>query len=110
MRKKLMIIFASIMFLYIYLKSDKIFDRLDIGIMNAGVLPMEEINLLCEGKEDTFMEPEITINGGEIAYDSEQNLLLVPQNLSEELFEGSLEAPDGELYFLEDEALTNRKP
>ncbi len=108
MRKKLMIIFASIMFLYIYLKSDKIFDRLDIGIMNAGVLPMEEINLLCEGKEDAFMEPEITINGGEIAYDSEQNLLLVPQNLSEELFEGSLEAPDGELYFLEDEALTNK--
>lgn len=108
MRKRLLIISLSIIFLYVYLKSDEILAAFDKGIMNVKVLSMEEINLLCEGKEDAFMESEITINGGEIAYDSEQNLLLVPQNLDKERFEGSLQVPDGELYFLEDEALKNK--
>lgn len=107
-KKRLLIILLSIIFLCIYLNSSKIWNKFDKDIMNAEVLPMEEINLLCEGKEDAFMESEITINGGKIAYDSEQNLLLVPQNLSEERFEGRLQVPDGKLYFLENEALTNK--
>lgn len=107
-RKRLLVIVFSILFLCIYLAGDKVLAGFSRGIMDAEVLSMDEINLLCEGKEDAFMEPEITINGGEIAYDSEQNLLLVPQSLWEEGFEGSLQAPDGKLYFLEDEALENK--
>ncbi|MCI8613710.1 MAG: hypothetical protein HFJ01_01135 [Lachnospiraceae bacterium] len=108
MKKKMWIILLSVLFLGVYLTGGKILDRFSEDIMKAKVLSMEEINLLCEGKEDAFMESEITLNGGKIAYDSEQNLLLVPQNLSEEQFEGSLQVPDGKLYFLEDEALGDK--
>ncbi len=108
MRRGLLTIILSLAFLCIYLNYDRIADRFQKGVMNAEVLSMEEIDLLCEGKEDAFMEPEITINGGKVAYDSEQNLLLVPQNLAEDGFAGRLQVPDGELYFLEDDALANK--
>ena len=32
--------------------------------MNVKVCSMDEIDLLCEGKEDAFMEPEIMLGGG----------------------------------------------
>lgn len=98
----------SILFLCIYLMSGKILDKFDSDVMNAKVLSMEEIDLLCAEKEDAFMEPEIYLNGGKIAYDREQNLLLIPQDLGEERFDGSLQVPDGKLYFLQDDGLLNR--
>ena len=55
------------------------------------------------------MESEITLDGGEIAYDSEMNLLLVPQDLSKKSFDGTLQVPDGKLYFMQDEALEDKE-
>ncbi|MDE6203773.1 MAG: CotH kinase family protein, partial [Lachnospiraceae bacterium] len=106
--KKIWFIIVSVIFLGIYVNFDKITERFDSGVMGAEVLPMEEIDSLCEGKEDAFMEPEITLNGGSIAYDSDQNMLLIPQNLLEEEFDGSLDVPEGTLYFMEDEALEDK--
>lgn len=106
--KKIWFIIISVVFLGIYVNFNKIAELFDSGIMGVEVLSVEEIDSLCEGKEDAFMEPEITLNGGSIAYDSDQNMLLVPQNLSEENFDGRLDVPDGALYFMEDEALGDK--
>ena len=108
-RKELLMILFSVIFLGVYLNSDKITGKFGKRVMNVEVLTMEEIELLCEGKEDVYMESEITLGGGgKIAYDSEQNSLLVPQRLSSEYFDGRLQVPDGKLYFLKDEALKNK--
>ena len=107
--KKIWMIVFSVMFLGIYLMSGRIADKLSTSVMGAEVLPVEEINALCEGKEDAYMESEITLDGGEIAYDSEMNLLLVPQDLSKKSFDGTLQVPDGKLYFMQDEALEDKE-
>ena len=107
-RKGLVTILFSTVFLCIFTNGSKIADRFGNKVMNAEVLPMEEIDLLCEGKEDGFMESEIRLGESKIAYDSGQNLLLVPQELSKEYFDGRLQVPDGKLYFLEDEALKDK--
>ena len=107
--KKIWMIVFSVMFLGIYLMSGRIADKLSTGVMGAEVLPVEEINALCEGKEDAYMESEITLDGGEIAYDSEMNLLLIPQDLSQKNFDGTLQVPDGKLYFMQDEALEDKE-
>ncbi len=107
--KKIWMIVCSVMFLGVYLMSGRIADKLSTGVMGAEVLPVEEINALCEGKEDAYMESEITLDGGEIAYDSEMNLLLVPQDLSKKSFDGTLQVPDGKLYFMQDEALEDKE-
>lgn len=103
--KKIMVIVCSIVFLGIYLNLGKIQALFDTKVMGVEVLPMEEIEALCEGKEDAYIWPEITLNGNSAAYDMEQNMFLIPQDLSESSFEGKLEVPDGKLYFAEDEAL-----
>lgn len=108
-RRGFIIIVLSTAFLCIYLNIPRILGKIGNSVMNVKVLSMEEIDLMCEGKEDAFMEPEITLGGGKIAYDSGQNLLLIPQNLSTEYFDGTLQVPDGTLYFLEDEGLENKK-
>lgn len=111
MKKKigrLLFLAASIAVLGIYLKYDEILLHFRDDVMAAQVLSSEEIDLKCEGKEDAFMEPEIRLNGGQIAYDTEQNMLLIPQDLEEGNFDGRLEVPDGELFFLEDEGLQNK--
>lgn len=108
-RRGFIIIVLSTAFLCIYLNIPRILEKIGNGVMNVKVLSMEEIDLMCEGKEDAFMEPEITLGGGKIAYDSGQNLLLIPQKLSTEYFDGTLQVPDGTLYFLEDEGLENKE-
>lgn len=106
--KKMWLIIASVIFLVIYLNFNHVLNYFSKDIMEAEILPMEEINALCEGKEDVFIEPQITFNDGKIAYDSEQNMLLIPQNLSEKEFDGKLQVPEGKLYFAEDQALENK--
>lgn len=108
-KKGLLIIVFSLFFLCIYLNLPKILGKIGNRVMNVEVLSMEEINLLCEGKEEAFMESEITLEGGRVAYDSGQNMLLVPQNLAKEYFDGRLYVPDGKLYFLKDETLDNKE-
>lgn len=107
-RKGLLTIVLFTAFLSFYLFGSELVGRVGNRVMNAEVLSMEEIELLCEGKEDAFMESEIRLGRGKIAYDRGQNLLLVPQDLSIEYFDGQLQVPDGRLYFLEDEALTDK--
>ena len=108
LRDGIFIIAFSLFFLSIYLNGDRILDRLDDNIMDVQVRAMEEIDDLCQGKEDAFMEPEITLSGGKLGYDRDQNMLLIPQSMSKSRFEGSLKASDGKLYFLEDEALGDK--
>lgn len=107
--KKLWFVAASVIFLVLYLNFDSLAERLFKDIMGVEVLPMEKIEELCKGKEDAFPEQEITLNGGKIPYDSEQNMLLIPQSLAEESFDGRLQAKDGRLYFLEDEAFKDKE-
>lgn len=106
--KKIRFIAASVVFLILFLNFDSVAKKLNEDILGVEVLSMEEIEELCEGKADAFLEPEITVNGGNIAYDSEQNMLLIPQSLSSEGFEGRLKAAEGKLYFLQDEAFKNK--
>ena len=63
-RKELLMILFSVIFLGVYLNSDKITGKFGKRVMNVEVLTMEEIELLCEGKEDVYMESEITLGGG----------------------------------------------
>lgn len=107
-QKKIGVIFASVLFLAIYLNRDNLFGAFDKSILNAKVLSMDEIDSLCEGKEEAFLEPKLQMNDAAIAYDSEQNMLLIPQSLSEAAFEGELQVPEGKLYFLEDATFDNK--
>lgn len=94
---------VSLLLLGIYLYADSNHGTLHNQILSADVLSYEQIDQLSAGKEDIFMVPEITFNDGSIAYDTEQNMLLIPQNLSEDQYDGKLSVSDGKLYFLEDE-------
>ena len=106
--KKMLLVVLSVVFLGLYL----IYDKAEIfrtdAVMEAKLLTQEEIDALCEGKEDAFMWPELTLNGGAVPYDLEQNMLLIPQSMSEMGYAGAIEAPDGELYFLTDEGFADK--
>lgn len=104
----LLLVASSFLFLAVYLNWENITGYFDKDIMTVQTLPMEELEPLLEGKEDAYMEPEILLDGGKIGYDAEQNMLLIPQNLSTGSFEGELEAADGTLYFLSDEGFGNK--
>ena len=106
--KRYLIIIVSLVFLGLYLCADHISMKLRDDILSVPVLSMDRINEYCQGKEDKFIQPEITINDAPIAYDSEQNMLLIPQSLWENNFVGILSVPDGELYFLEDGAWNDK--
>lgn len=58
--KKIRMIVFSVIFLCIYLMGSNIADRFSKDVMGAEVLSVEEIDALCEGKEDAYMESEIT--------------------------------------------------
>lgn len=102
-------IIASGLFLAIYLNYGKIDNFFSGTILNTDILSIEEIELLCQGKENTFIWPEITINGGRVPYDFDKNMLLIPQNMSERELTGVLEVPDGEMFFLESEEFKDKK-
>lgn len=106
--KKLWFTAASVLFLVLYLNFDSMAERYGEEVMGVEVLSMEKIEELCEGKEDVFLEPEITLDGGEIPYDSEQNMLLIPQSLAEESFDGKLQVKGGSLYFTANESFENK--
>lgn len=106
--KKLWFTAASVLFLVLYLNFDSMAERYGEEVMGVEVLSMKKIEELCEGKEDVFLEPEITLDGGEIPYDSEQNMLLIPQSLAEESFDGKLQVKGGSLYFTANESFENK--
>lgn len=106
--KKGLFIILSLAFLVLYLKADKIENYFSNKILSVTVLPMEQIEALSSGKEETLIEPVITFNGRPIAYDSGQNMLLIPQSLSNNDFEGILDISNGSLYFLEDEGFHDK--
>jgi len=98
----------SILGLAFYLSLGNVKAAFDRSIMNVKIFSMEEIETLCKGKEEVFIEPGVTLSDAGIAYDIEQNMLLIPQSLLEENFQGRLKVPDGKLCFLEDEAFENK--
>jgi len=106
--KKISVIILSVVFLLFFLNYDKAEAWFNDDIMSVTVLSQDEIDELCQGKTDEILMPEVELDGGKIAYDSEQNMLLIPQNLSESKFDGVLSVPEGNLYFLEDEAWSNK--
>ncbi|MDO4302925.1 MAG: CotH kinase family protein [Bacillota bacterium] len=106
--KKIWFMILSVLSLVLYLNLGNVKAAFDRNIMNVKVLSIEEIESLCEGKEETFLYPDITFSDAAIAYDMEQNMLLLPQSLLEKDFQGRLKASDGRLYFLWDEALEDK--
>lgn len=101
--KTVLFVAVSLLLLGIYLYADSNHGSLHNQILSTDILSYEQIEQLSVGKEDTFIDPEIAFNGNSIAYDSEQNMLLIPQDLSKNRYDGKLSIPDGNLYFLEDE-------
>lgn len=106
--KKIIFIAISAILLGVYLNYERIEAHYNNTVMEAEVLSGEEIDILCEGKEDAFIWPEITINDSTVPYDIDRNMLLVPTNMSKSNFEGVLKVPDGRLYFLEDEGFADK--
>ena len=106
--KKLRLIVISLIILVIYLNLERMQSVFNKGIMNVQVLSMEEIETLCAGKEEVFLEPCVTLSDTAVAYDSSNNMLLIPQSLEKEYFQGRLSVPEGELYFLEEEAFGDK--
>lgn len=106
--KRLKLIVMLLFILVLYLNLEYMQGAFDKGIMNVQLLSMEEIEALCEGKEETFLEPHITLSGAKIAYDNDNNMLLIPQALEIENFQGRLSVPEGNLYFLEEEVFTDK--
>lgn len=106
--KKLAVLFFSVLVLGFYIGYENISVRSDYRVLGAEVLTQDEIDALCESKEWYYIEPAIFLNEGRIPYDSENNMLLVPQSLLTEEFSGTLSVnsesdTQGVLYFLEDE-------
>ena len=83
--EKIWFMLASVVVLNLYLNYNHIREFLSGDVMGAKVLSMEEIDELCEGREEIRGEAPITLNGGKIAYDEEQNMLLIPQSFRETL-------------------------
>ena len=106
--KKLRFIVLSACILALYLNLEHVQAAFSRNIMNVTVLSMEEIETLCMGKDEVFSEPCITLRDAKIAYDREQNMLLIPQSMQEENFQGWLSVPDGNLYFLEEAAFGDK--
>ena len=80
--KKIWFMLASVVVLNLYLNFNHITRIFSDKILGVQVLSAEEIDSLCEGKEDAYLEPFLTLDGGRIAYDAEQNMLLIPQKMS----------------------------
>lgn len=106
--KKLRFIVLSACILALYLNLEHVQAAFSRNVMSVSVLSMEEIETLCTGKEEMFLEPCITLSDAKIAYDREQNMLLIPQSMQEENFQGRLSVPDGNLYFLEEAAFGDK--
>lgn len=106
--RRLSFIAVSVIFMALYLNLDHVQGAFGREIMNVSLLSMEEIESLCEGKEEAFMEPCVMLSDAAIAYDSDNNMLLIPQSLREEIFQGILSVPDGKLYFLEDDSFVDK--
>lgn len=107
--KKIVMVVVSIAFLGLYFLYDNIDMFSKDTVMGIKLLSQEEIDTLCENREDAFMWPELTLNGGAVPYDIDQNMLLIPQSMSEPGYKGELAAPDGELYFLTDEGFWDKE-
>ena len=105
---KLRFVAVSVFILVLYLNLNHVQGVFNRDVMNVSILSMEEIEALCTGKEETFLEPCVTLSGAAIAYDRGQNMLLIPQSLQEENFQGRLSVPEGKLYFLEEEAFGDK--
>lgn len=106
--KKMATIIFSVLFLGCYISYARVSARFDQKVLGVEVFSQEAIDALCEGKERDYFEPGIFLNEGRIPYDSETNMLLVPQSLSEEDFRGKLSIDpesdqEGVLCFLKDE-------
>lgn len=107
--KSVVLMVLSVVFLGAYLCADQIEAMFHDRVMNILLCSEEKLEHLCEGKENTFLWPEITLNGGTVPYDLDRNMLLIPQNMSEQEITGTLEVPDGTLYFQEDEGLYDKE-
>lgn len=106
--KKIWFMLASVVVLNLYLNFNHITRIFSDKILGVQVLSAEEIDSLCEGKEDAYLEPFLTLDGGRIAYDAEQNMLLIPQKMSGEDFHGVLRPSEGRLYFAQDAAFADK--
>lgn len=81
-------------------KEEKI-EGIELGIE---VLTQEEIDILCGDKEFLLFDENVRFEDKDVGYDVNNNMLLIPQNLEEQYFDGIISADEGEqLYFLQDE-------
>lgn len=100
MKRIAMLLFSVLLLGFIV--SDK--DTKEAGKeLGVEVLSQEEIDALCLGKEFIGFENGVQFEGRELGYDVAQNMLLIPQKVSQEYFHGTLECPEGRLVFLADE-------
>ena len=77
-------------------------------VLGVEVLSQEEIDLLCADKEFLRFDSEIFFNQCPIGYDESQNMLLIPQKLENNFFDGEIESSEGRLVFLFDELWFNK--
>lgn len=103
--KKVFIILISVIFLGILLFSQNF--RKKGGELGVRVLSQEEIDIQIRDKEFKVFDTPILFNGNEIAYDIDQNMILIPQKINGSFFEGDFSSDD-KLYFLEDAGWKNK--
>lgn len=101
--KEILLIFFSIIGLTVYLNWNLLCSQSDSSFMGVRIATADELLKISEGKEEINMVSDIKFNGSPIAYDTNRNMLLIPQDLSEEYFEGEISATEGKLYFVEDD-------
>lgn len=103
--KKIAIIILSVVFLAIFLNSDRIMSLFSNKTVAVEMINESRLKKLIEGKELGTVNPGLKYNDSVAAYDKETNIFYIPQNILNENFEGMLEvnAAGYNIYFGEDE-------
>ncbi len=103
--KKIIIIVLSVVFLILYLNGSKLRELLDRKIVSVDVLSESLIRDFTKNKKLMETAPRLTFNDAEIAYDSGTKTIYLPQNMSQDHWEGVLKASDEttEIYFRRDD-------
>lgn len=111
MQKKIcsfFVLICSFVGLFIYLNIEELHAKEDGKIMMVNLISSEEGCTILGENAETSNIPEITLDGAKIAYDKNEKMFLIPQNMEAPDFEGDLSVLGGTLYFLEDEMFSDK--
>ncbi len=88
--------------LYVLVNWRKITFRLGNQCLAVDIVSWDEMHTKLAGHADAGHRPALSFNDHEVAWDGITEKYYLPQNMSEEIWDGLLSSRDGSLFWLED--------